>query len=320
VAEVVPPIPYKSQIANENGFISEPWSKWFRQMFLRVGGSDALSNAELAASLSSLQTSVDDNTTSLLGLQGSIVTTGANYDASVGDDLIILNGPSSAVTIYTAIGNLGRTISILHMGTSGSDKYLLSTVSGQFISGQPGGSYSLIQNGQLVSLKSNGANWDIVSNYTPQKFSSNQIISVLGSTTNPTKGTVVVDDLSWYLNGSMARIKISYRQSVSGTSGSGDYLFQMPSGLKIDTSALTAYSTIEGSGGFVTDNAIGTCLISNGTSSMSGMISAYGQDSFRFFGTDDSSSYCIGSANYHFGSANLTIMADFSVPILGATP
>ena len=58
----LPPVPYKTPMQDESGFLSEPWSKWFRQAFARMGGVDAPTNKDLQSSntgaLLSLQTSV----------------------------------------------------------------------------------------------------------------------------------------------------------------------------------------------------------------------------------------------------------------------
>lgn len=79
--KLLPAPPYKTPMINTNGLLSEPWSKWFRQMFLRAGGSDALSNLELQegyvtqdeidaveSSVSVLSLTVSGNYTELLGL------------------------------------------------------------------------------------------------------------------------------------------------------------------------------------------------------------------------------------------------------------
>lgn len=45
----IPQIPYKVPIINQAGFLSPAWEKWFRDVFLRIGGLEALSNTELEA-------------------------------------------------------------------------------------------------------------------------------------------------------------------------------------------------------------------------------------------------------------------------------
>lgn len=61
MAEALPPVPFKTPVINKAGFLSEPWSKWFRQIFARVGGTTALSNTELEALQSSGESGLEDD-------------------------------------------------------------------------------------------------------------------------------------------------------------------------------------------------------------------------------------------------------------------
>lgn len=63
--EQVPPIPFKSPIANSNGFLNDSWAKWFRQIFARVGGNVALSNTELAEQRASDLSTLNSDISSL---------------------------------------------------------------------------------------------------------------------------------------------------------------------------------------------------------------------------------------------------------------
>ena len=80
MATIVPPVPYKTPVLDQNGFLAEPWSKWFRQLAERVGGTVALSNTELAGSpstligtqVTSLQTLTTTHTTQIANLEGAL--------------------------------------------------------------------------------------------------------------------------------------------------------------------------------------------------------------------------------------------------------
>jgi hypothetical protein len=71
----LPPVPYKSLMAGDDGFVSEPWSKWFRQAFKRMGGVDAPTNKDLQASQLPAITALQSQVTSL-NSQFSAITTG----------------------------------------------------------------------------------------------------------------------------------------------------------------------------------------------------------------------------------------------------
>lgn len=63
MSQNVPPPPFKTQMQDDQGFLTAPWAKWFQFAFERIGGSIALSNVELSSvqttNLSILQTDVN---------------------------------------------------------------------------------------------------------------------------------------------------------------------------------------------------------------------------------------------------------------------
>ncbi len=48
MAVVLPPVPYKAPVLDAKGYLAPAWTAWFKQFFLRIGGTSALSNTELA--------------------------------------------------------------------------------------------------------------------------------------------------------------------------------------------------------------------------------------------------------------------------------
>lgn len=74
-------------------------------------------------------------------------------------------------------------------------------------------------------------------------------MSVVGTTTNPTKASSVVHDEAWWRRiGDTMEIKWSYRHtnSAGANSGSGVYLMQVPFGLSADNSKITDTDTNQG--------------------------------------------------------------------------
>lgn len=59
----------------------------------------------------------------------------------------------------------------------------------------------------------------------------------------PVKGTVQTDQVYYSRQGNRAQVRFRYAQTTAGTSGTGEYLFNLPSGMAIDLAAsgLTAY-------------------------------------------------------------------------------
>lgn len=76
MAELMPNIPYKVAVVDDDGFLSGPWVGFFKQLFLRVGGSIApsLSDVASASSVTALQSAVTSIQTSISTIQANIVT------------------------------------------------------------------------------------------------------------------------------------------------------------------------------------------------------------------------------------------------------
>ncbi len=89
MAVILPPLPYKSPMLRDDGFLSEAWSKWFRQMFSRIGGTEALSNIELedgqTDTEAQLQADIDDLESAVIALQALTVSHTESIAALVED-------------------------------------------------------------------------------------------------------------------------------------------------------------------------------------------------------------------------------------------
>lgn len=59
-------------------------------------------------------------------------------------------------------------------------------------------------------------------------------LTITGSTTNPTKGTIHTDKALWRRVGDSMEITYAYRQTTAGTAGNGSYRFSIPAGHTID--------------------------------------------------------------------------------------
>lgn len=47
----LPPVPYNIQMLSQNGTLTQPWAGWFRQLWVRAGGFNTATLADLAAHL-----------------------------------------------------------------------------------------------------------------------------------------------------------------------------------------------------------------------------------------------------------------------------
>jgi hypothetical protein len=151
---------------------------------------------------------------------------------STSDDVLTLSGASFTVTLYTAVGNTGKTLTLIHNGTSLSQVYTLNTTSAQTIGGIASGSYKLVTAGEVLKIISDGSNWLILDHkaltaltaYTPD------LIEFFGTTTS--------QEFFWKRVGDMLHVRGSF---VAGTvAGTGPEI-PLPTGAVIDTTKLGGY-------------------------------------------------------------------------------
>ena len=69
----VPPVPYKSPIADRSGRVTHPWADWFRQLFSRVGGFSSPSNSDISRIITSLGSIVTDQGDSINTIQTAYI-------------------------------------------------------------------------------------------------------------------------------------------------------------------------------------------------------------------------------------------------------
>lgn len=98
----------------------------------------------------------------------NVVSASTTYGAADTVDAIMASGASFTITLYTAVGNTGRVISIFHQGTSGTQVYTVVGTGGQTIGGLA--QETLNVNGHMLQLISNGTNWLILNRTIKRDF------------------------------------------------------------------------------------------------------------------------------------------------------
>ncbi len=105
-------------------------------------------------------------------------------------------------------------------------------------------------------------------------------MTVTGTSSNPSKGTIVTDAAYWRRVGSCMEIVYTFEQSSGGTAGSGTYLYSLPSGYSINTSLVKVTTSAQGLNG----TRLGSGCMGNTTSNSSNFYEAldvYAYDSTR---------------------------------------
>ena len=130
-------------------------------------------------------------------------------------------------------------------------------------------------------------------------------------TTNPTKGTVSLDEARWRRVGDSMEIRYSYEQTAAGTAGSGIYLFQIPVGYTIDSSKLTARP-----GDFAVP-VVGSAA-AYAVSDETGIVLAYNSTSLNIqTGNATNNTNNVGSGTLDLGNTTVRYSFNALVPITG---
>jgi len=129
-------------------------------------------------------------------------------------------------------------------------------------------------------------------------------ITIGATTTAPTKGTVVTDRIMASRKGQNLLAKYQFEMSSIGTTGSGDYLFTLPSGLSFDTNIVIPSTAASDGRDAPTQKAlVGYGHIGDGTNR--GMCYLFAYDSTRFraaCGAVYGSYGFVSSGYYHLGT------------------
>lgn len=150
------------------------------------------------------------------------------YSATI-NDWIKASGASFTITLPTAVGQSGKTITIQHAGTSYSQVYTLNTTSAQTIGGIASGSYKIVTNGELLQLVSDNANWQI----GPHRVSLQPTTATLS-----TAGVGTTSNDVLFL-GREGKFLIGYGSFTVGTKTATPAAINLPSGLTIDTATFS---------------------------------------------------------------------------------
>lgn len=241
------------------------------------------------------------------------------------DTTIAISGSSGSVVLPTAVGNEGRRFKIIHNGTSLTDIYIVNTTSSQTIGGVTAGEYRLCTFGEVLEVESDGANWLIVGRVTDTPWINSGTVIIGAITSNPTKGSAQsIDKIWWKRSGDSAHIRFRFSQTNNSgaAAGSGDYLFQLPSNIAIDSNKIDYYAVSEGwDSAYGNSWSIGTGGFGNGSTQSEGTIVPYDSTRVRIFtGTVGATSGVPGSAAYQLTGASVFYSGNYIVPVTNWRP
>ncbi len=210
------------------------------------------------------------------GLKNPVYRSVTTTDAvGVDDELMKLSGTSFVSTLPTAVGN-NKRYRFVHAGTTLTNIYTLATTSSQTIGGFASSALTMMINGEVLTVESDGANWLIVSRYIPQTENN--------FTTQPTNfGTCTNVNHYWYRNGPFLNMRGTF---TCGTVAASEARVVLPgslvtittgaptlqvcgiAGMDVPNSTITVYAGFEANKGyavFMEGVGSGTSLLTKST-------------------------------------------------------
>jgi hypothetical protein len=179
-----------------------------------------------------------------------VVFQSTNFTAEAGKHYRCTSGVS-AITMPTIADGDQIAISPSEGAEWSADAITVSPAAGQSIDEDNGAAvdedYVLNLSGVdkvTFTGKASTSNWEVDTPVTPSSVGNGAIVgpvtaetvTIKGTTSDPTTGTIDQNILTWRQNGEKAEIEFSFRQSSAGSNGSGEYYLQLPSGITVDSS------------------------------------------------------------------------------------
>lgn len=146
------------------------------------------------------------------------------------------------------------------------------------------------------------------------------VISITGSTSNPSKGTTTADKMVWRRVGACMHIIWHYNQTVAGTAGSGTYILGLPLGAAVNT---TITGTAPDSDNFdirAAKSGFGTVQLTNVSNAAShGVLFARSSTGTGIgatvVNTTGAVSYLWQSTQFQLSSTAIAFVAEAQIPI-----
>lgn len=246
---------------------------------------------------------------------------------ATGDETVIPCDASAAaftVTLPAASTMTGKVLTIIKtdsdiskpvtIDANASEQIIPSVQSGQL-------TYILYTQYESVTIKCDGSNWYVVNAQNTTPWTNSGTNTVTATTSSPTKASgITVDKLWWRRVGKNVELRCEYAQSntTSAAAGSGDYLWRIPSNMSIDTTSLTAFTTVIGGGA----SADTTNCVGNGIGRISVMVNisviVYDATNVRYYVQSTGNGGMVSSTTgYAFTTANFSMNVEYRVPISG---
>jgi hypothetical protein len=154
----------------------------------------------------------------------------ANYNEL---HLCSASGASFTLVLPTAVGQAGKILEFIRTDQTLANAVTIDGATTETIDGNL--TRKLATQYERMVIVSDNTNWVILERTNPQTPTS-FTPTIYGTTTNPTRATTNTEYANWTRYGKFLNFQYSYQQSATtgAASGSGTYLFSLPSGLTVD--------------------------------------------------------------------------------------
>lgn len=243
------------------------------------------------------------------------------------DRVITLSGASFTTNLQPAAFNKGVTLTFIHGGTSLTQVYTLDGYASETIDGAT--TVKMHTNGQVLSILSDGSNWIITQSKTNTGWTDFASLAagtlITGTGSNPSygnSGSPTTHYARWRRIGSNAEILWAYRQTnaTGAAAGTGAYLFNLQTGLTIDTNVVTV-NTGTGDGAASMDSVVGSfSLGASTTSNGHGAVIPYSTTQLKMFVNSTTNVGGAGGGIWGQGADPFTTNANMSFALKATIP
>lgn len=227
----------------------------------------------------------------------------------------VVSGTSAdyTITIPTAVGQGGNIIGFhVKEYASANKQFILDANASETIDGVT--TLTLLHTNSIL-LYSDNANWWSISKSLDTPWIDGGAMTITGSTSNPTKGTMTRDKIFWRRVGDSVEIRLEYRQSSAGLAGSGIYLFTIPNGFLADTNKVQVDTEVVRP--YAGEINLGSFTFSDTSNFMAGMVSLYSTSKVRVNLVYDVNNGAFGIFQTLAVASSLTFSGSYTVPIAG---
>jgi hypothetical protein len=174
--------------------------------------------------------------------------------------------------------------------------------------------YLVLMHTNVALLRWDGTDWQPLVLSLDTAWVDGGATTITAATTNPTKGTITDDKLTWRRVGDSVHVDLLYNASVGGTAGAGDYYWKLPQNFAGDAARMPSTNGHVVGNGQINGNIGGSLRAGIGSVSF---VSSSSTTVVRCAALNDASSYNnVSSTHLSMGIAGEMHRLNYTLPIV----